>query len=760
MVIQALLRFRNILRLDSIDDRRMIPPGRYGVDIVQIYEVRRLVEGEPEHIDKPRKRIVVLATEEQGMKKLVFVGEGLATLCVQAHPVHRGTQLGNILVADHLQRLADQADFQRAADLDDFLDLAKRASETISEIVEQRLERERLDENTDAAAGLQDAEGFQRLDAFAQRIAADAQLACELGFCRKQRTRFQPVVADIGAQAFLHGDVQKGRAGQGLYGLQRHANLVSVCNWDIDDISTCRISVNWISSHQTWSSMMSKQNSVQGLIVSCQPVPGGPMDNAAFVVGFAQAALVSGARALRIESVAYVAAVRAVTDVPIIGLVKRDLAESPVRITPFVADAEALIDAGADIIAFDATERPRPATVGELVHAVKARGRLTMADCSCLADARRALAAGVDFVGTTLSGYIDGPEPEEPDLALIAAIRQLTPHVIAEGRIRSPQQAAAAVKAGAFAVVVGSAITRTEHVTSWFSDAVSEALRRATSEPVLAIDIGGTKMMAALVSGSEILAEMTVPTDRDADPDAWLSTIAKNVAAWAGRYRRIGIAATGLIRDGRWSALNPATLGIPDGYLLVEKAEQLFGVPVHAVNDAQAAAWGEYRFGAGQGANMVFLTISTGIGGGIVFDGRLLTGMAGHFGLIRGPAQGVHSLEDQTSGRWMAAEAAKAGHAVDAAEVFARWRKGDVWATKIVSHSAQRVATLCADIQMMLDPKMIVIGGGIGLADGYLDEVRKRLPPRSGATITSAKLGARAGAIGVADIATAWPRKQ
>ena len=98
---------------------------------------------------------------------------------------------------------------------------------------------------------------------------------------------------------------------------------------------------------------------LRGLIVSCQPVPGGPQDNAEFVVGYAKAALLSGATALRIESVAYVAAVRAVTNVPIIGLVKRDLSESPVRITPFVEDVEALADAGADIIAFDATDRVR-----------------------------------------------------------------------------------------------------------------------------------------------------------------------------------------------------------------------------------------------------------------------------------------------------------------------------------------------------------------------------------------------------------------
>lgn len=500
---------------------------------------------------------------------------------------------------------------------------------------------------------------------------------------------------------------------------------------------------------------MHREDISNSLIVSCQPVPGGPMDEAAFVIGFARAALDAGARALRIESVAYVEAVRPAVDAPIIGIVKRDLADSPVRITPYISDAEALADAGADIVAFDATDRVRPVPVEALIQAVKAKGKLTMADCSCLEDARRALAAGVDFVGTTLSGYVGGPEPVDPDIGLIAAMRELTPYVIAEGRIRSPEQAVSAVRAGAYAVVVGSAITRAEHVTSWFHDAVAGAYA-AGRETVLAIDIGGTKTMAALVEGSTVLEEITVATAREAGPDAWLAALAESTAAWRGRYARAGIAVTGFIEYGRWSSLNPETLGVPDGYPLVERAQALFGTPAHAVNDAQAAAWGEYRFGAGGGGDLVFLTISTGIGGGIVVNRRPLSGLAGHFGLIRGPLQGEAPLEDRTSGRWMAGEARRSGHAADAAEVFERARRGEDWADAIVSQSAFRVATLCRDIQMMLDPAQIVIGGGIGLADGYLARIGGHLndiAPRFAPNLVAAKLGSRAGIIGAADLA-------
>ncbi|ARP64427.1 N-acetylmannosamine kinase [Mesorhizobium sp. WSM1497] len=510
---------------------------------------------------------------------------------------------------------------------------------------------------------------------------------------------------------------------------------------------------------------MQREDIANCLIVSCQPVPGGPMDSAQFVTGFARAALEAGAKALRIESVPYVAAARLAVRVPIIGIVKRDLTDSPVRITPYLADVEALAEAGADIIAFDATDRVRPVPVEALVKAVKARNKLTMADCSCLDDARRALAAGVDFVGTTLSGYVGGPEPEDPDIALIAQMRTLTPYVIAEGRIRSPEQAAAAARAGACAVVVGSAITRTEHVTSWFHQAISEAYAARGTQTVLGptvlgIDIGGTKTMAALVSGGKVIEDMIVPTAREAGPDAWLASLAQSTSAWSSRFSRIGIAVTGLVHDGRWSALNPATLGIPDGYPLVERASAVFGKPVCAFNDAQAAAWGEYKFGAGQGRDIVFLTISTGIGGGIVCNGRLLSGLAGHFGLIRGLSADQAPLEDSTSGRWIASQALKAGFKADAADVFGLALKGEAWADAIVSRSASRVATLCRDIQMMFDPKSIVIGGSIGLADGYLDRVRAHLgevPPRLSSNLVAAKLAGHAGVIGVADLAE-WAR--
>ncbi|MEG3133038.1 N-acetylmannosamine-6-phosphate 2-epimerase [Rouxiella sp. T17] len=211
----------------------------------------------------------------------------------------------------------------------------------------------------------------------------------------------------------------------------------------------------------------------QGLIVSCQPVPDSAMDKPEIVAAMACAALDGGAVGLRIEGISNVQAVRKVTDAIIIGIVKRDLADSEVRITPWLEDVDALSAAGADIIAFDVTLRPRPVAVKALYQRVRETGCLTMADASCLEDGLRAQKQGIDFIGTTLSGYTQTPVPQEPDIELVRQLAQAGCRVIAEGRYNSPSLAAAAIEAGAHAVTVGSAITRIEHICGWFHEAIN-----------------------------------------------------------------------------------------------------------------------------------------------------------------------------------------------------------------------------------------------------------------------------------------------
>lgn len=215
-----------------------------------------------------------------------------------------------------------------------------------------------------------------------------------------------------------------------------------------------------------------------GLIVSCQPVDGGPMDHPEIVAAMAMAAVAGGAVGLRIEGIANLRAVRPLVAVPIIGIVKTDLVDSPVRITVTVGDALALAEAGADVIAYDGTPRPRPDPREAVLSAILGAGRLAMADCATPAEGWAALAGGAAILGTTLSGYTAETEglTDGPDFALIRAFGALgSGFVMAEGRINTPDLAAQALRVGADAVTVGSALTRLEHVTGWFAAALRNA---------------------------------------------------------------------------------------------------------------------------------------------------------------------------------------------------------------------------------------------------------------------------------------------
>lgn len=278
----------------------------------------------------------------------------------------------------------------------------------------------------------------------------------------------------------------------------------------------------------------------------------------------------------------------------------------------------------------------------------------------------------------------------------------------------------------------------------------------ASADTVLALDIGGTKMLAALVRGNTVLDTHKVPTPRSGDPRQWLQALFAAIASWQGQYATVGAAVTGIIDDGHWSALNRNTLDIPENFPLVAMITELSGTPVLAANDAQAAAWGEYRFGAGQNEDMVFLTISTGIGGGIIVNGKPMFGLAGHFGLFRVADDVAGTLEDQVSGHWIANQASGHQSGATAREVFEAAAAGNEWASNIIKASARQTAQLCRNIHLALDPPRIVVGGGIGLAPTYLDTVRQALeglPRRLAPKIHAAALGESAGVVGIADLA-------
>ena len=212
-----------------------------------------------------------------------------------------------------------------------------------------------------------------------------------------------------------------------------------------------------------------------GLIASCQPVDDGPMDKPEIVAAMAQASVIGGAAGIRIEGVENLKATRPTVQVPIIGIVKRDLPDSPIRITPFLHDIEALAKAGADIIAVDGTRRPRPVELESAVKKIHELGCLAMADCSNLEEGLRCQKLGFDIIGSTMSGYTGGVVPKEPDYQLVKDLKKAGCRVMAEGRYNTPELAKTAIEIGADFVTVGSALTRLEHLVSWFAAAVKSA---------------------------------------------------------------------------------------------------------------------------------------------------------------------------------------------------------------------------------------------------------------------------------------------
>lgn len=213
-----------------------------------------------------------------------------------------------------------------------------------------------------------------------------------------------------------------------------------------------------------------------GLVVSCQPIERGPMDSPEIISAMARAAIAGGADGVRIEGADNVRVVRGSVSEPIVGIVKRDLSDCPVRITPLIEDVASLADAGADIIAFDATSRKRPFPRTEIIGAILERGRLAMADCSSVGDAQRAIELGAHIIGTTLSGYTEETEGSgpEPDIELVRRFKELGAFVMAEGRYATPALARAALAAGADCVTVGTPLTRLETNTAAFRAAMSE----------------------------------------------------------------------------------------------------------------------------------------------------------------------------------------------------------------------------------------------------------------------------------------------
>jgi glucokinase len=299
---------------------------------------------------------------------------------------------------------------------------------------------------------------------------------------------------------------------------------------------------------------------------------------------------------------------------------------------------------------------------------------------------------------------------------------------------------------------------------------------------VLALDIGGTKLAAGVVDTSgRVHSFVVASTLAQEGPDSGLErlfelgrkAVAESGVAWPA-VGAVGIGAGGPLDAARGVLIAPPHLPGWVEVPLTQRAEEAFGVPAALENDATAAAAGEHRFGAGAGTrHMVYLTISTGVGGGIVIDGRLYRGAGGNGGELGHVTVDCHGrpcrgcgrhgcLEAYVSGTSIAERAREAGmEGAVAADVAEAAKAGDPVATAVWDETVEALACGLTSIVNLFEPELVVLGGGVvsGTGEQLLGPVRTRVlaesmpPAAAGVQIVAAALGERAGVVGAAAIA-------
>lgn len=261
---------------------------------------------------------------------------------------------------------------------------------------------------------------------------------------------------------------------------------------------------------------------------------------------------------------------------------------------------------------------------------------------------------------------------------------------------------------------------------------------------ILALDMGGTKLAAALLEHGRVLERRQMPTPADRSPEAVVRAMLELLRPLLPKAKALGVAATGSVREGRVTAPNQQTLPWKDVDLQRMLLEAT-ALPTFVLNDADAAAWGEAQYGAGRGVkNFLFVTVSTGVGSGLILQGNLLEGSELGFTRLENGGFLEHAASGTALDQW-----AKSQGWQGAADVMSRIDSNPE-AAEVLDQSVRALAYKLEDLRVVLSLERVVIGGGLGLAVGYIERLRGFV----GLEVLPAALGVDAGLVGAADWAS------
>lgn len=510
------------------------------------------------------------------------------------------------------------------------------------------------------------------------------------------------------------------------------------------------------------------------MLVSCQAWEDDPFHGPEHAARFAAAAVEGGAAGIRANGPEDVRAILAAVRVPLIAIQKRAADDERILITPTFEDAAALVRAGADCVALDCTARGQRYGALERLRRIRRElGVPVAADVATAREGSAAAEAGADFILSTMRGYTeDTAHVQAFDAGFIAElVLAVDVPVIAEGRIWTREEARAALAAGAFAIVIGSAITRPREIAGYFARAI-ESFAGGEVRWAAGLDAGGTKIKAALVAEDGRVAEERSFDTRASEGRAVVLAQVRQAASHvleAASRRGIPIAGLGVATAGWVSSTGEILYGtgnLPE-WTGTPMAEALrdFGLPLVFENDAHAVAVAEHRFGAARGcSDFMAVTLGTGVGGAVFSGGALVRGvhrLGGALGHVNVDARGLRC----TCGRLGCLEPyANAGALLrytaplafaNAEAVIAAARDGDAGARAAIRTLAGWLARgLAAGIELF-DPELIVLAGGMARENPWLLESLREavagcMPEGRGRgpEVRVAELGYYAGAVG------------